>query len=159
MTQLLVVIFDEVETAKQARRAVQDLQRRGLTVIRDAAVVTRDAEGKTKVHNEIDGDVKIGAGVGAVVGLLLSFSFPLLGLALGVGGGALVGKLADRGLDSSFVREVEAELQPGSSALAVVLSDVSPEGLRAALEPFKGRVYETTLAPELADQLENVLKS
>lgn len=158
MSQLLVVIFDEAETAKEARRAVRGLQRSGLASVRDAAVITRDAEGKTSVDNEIDSDVKLGAGVGAMVGLVVSFAFPVLGLALGAGGGALVGKLADRGLDGSFVREVEAELRPGASALAVVFADAAPEGLRGALEPFKGRIFQTTLDPQVEAELERVLK-
>lgn len=58
MTQLLVVAFDELEAAKQARRALHDLQKQRLVSIEDAAVISRDAGGKTHVHNEVDGDVK-----------------------------------------------------------------------------------------------------
>lgn len=159
MTQLLVMTFDELESAKQARRALNDLQKQRRVSVEDAAVISRDTSGKTHVHNEVDGDVKLGAGVGALVGLVLGFGFPLLGLALGAGGGALVGKLADRGLDTSFVREVEAALQPGASALAVVFTNADPAALRAALQPFGGRIYETTISPELADQLRSALKA
>lgn len=47
MTQLLVVAFDELEAAKQARRALHDLQKQRLVSIEDVAVISRDAGGKT----------------------------------------------------------------------------------------------------------------
>lgn len=158
MTQLLVVTFDDMATAQQARRAVHDLQKQEQASLLDAAVISRDADGQTHIHNEVDSDVKLGAGVGSVVGLVLSFGFPLLGLAVGAAGGALTGKLANRGLDKKFVHEVEQALQPGTSALAVVFADANPAALRAALDPFKGQIYQTTLDTETADQLRSALK-
>lgn len=158
MTSLLVMTFPDVAVAAQARETVRDLERRGLLKLEDAAVISRDASGATKVHNEVDRSIKIGAGVGAMVGLLLSFSFPLFGLAVGAGGGALTGKVLDRGLDKSFIAEVEAALQPGSSALALVLNSADPTALRAALEPLAGAIYETTLDPSLEAELRRALQ-
>jgi uncharacterized membrane protein len=61
-------------------------------------------------------------------------------------------------VDPDFVRDVTADLQPGTSALFVVLSG-NPSALVAALEPFKGTVRQTTLDPELETSLNEALKS
>jgi uncharacterized membrane protein len=158
MANLLVMTFPDVAVATQAREIVRDLERRGLLSLEDAAVISRDAAGATTVNNEVDRSIKIGTGVGAMVGLLFSFSFPLLGLAIGAGGGALTAKMLDRGLDKSFITEVEAALQPGSSALALVLNSADPTALRAALEPLAGAIYETTLDPSLEEELRRALQ-
>jgi uncharacterized membrane protein len=158
MTNLLVMTFPDVAGASEARETVRDLERRGLIKLEDTAVISRDASGATRVNNEVDRSIKIGAGVGAMVGLIFSFSFPLLGLAIGAGGGALTGKALDRGLDKSFIAEVEAALQPGTSALALVMNSADPTALRAALEPLAGAIYETTLDPSLEEELRRALQ-
>jgi uncharacterized membrane protein len=158
MTNLLVMTFPDAAVASEARKTVRDLERRGLLSLEDAAVISRDASGATSVNNEVDRSIKIGAGVGAMVGLIFSFSFPLLGLAIGAGGGALTGRALDRGLDKSFIAEVEAALQPGTSALALVMNSADPTALRAALEPLAGAIYETTLDPSLEEELRRALQ-
>lgn len=159
MTNLLVITFPTTDAAQRARDAVRGLERQGLVGLEDAAVISRDADGKTSTHNEIDRSVSIGAGAGAFVGLILSFGFPLLGLAVGAGGGALTGKALDRGLDKTFVEEVEGALQPGSSALCLVLTSASAPALRGALEPFEGKIYETTLDSDLTEELRRALQA
>lgn len=158
MTNFLVIVFPDLASAQQARQAIRGLERQGLLALEDAAVMSRDTDGKTRIHNEADRSVKLGAGAGAAVGLVLSFGFPLLGLAIGAGGGALTAKLLDRGLDKKFVAGVERALQPGSSALALVITSAEPAALRGALEPFHGTLYETTLDPELATALRRALE-
>lgn len=156
--QLLVAVFDNPETAHEARSAVRDLERQLFVAVEDAAVISRDATGRTWLADEAEGDVKAGARVGALAGLLVGVGVPFLGLAVGAGGGGLQARLAHRGLDEAFVRALEAELRPGTSALAIVFLDANPAALRAALEPFRGRAIQTRIDPELAEQLRDVLK-
>ncbi len=158
MADLLVITFPTIDAAQQARATVRQLQQQGLIGLEDAAAISRDAEGRTKVHDEVDRSVGFGAAAGAMVGLILSFGFPFLGLAIGAGGGALTAKALDRGLDKSFIAEVERALPPTSSALALVITSVDATALRAALEPYAGTIYETTLDPELSDGLRRALE-
>jgi uncharacterized membrane protein len=83
--------------------------------------------------------------------------FPLAGLAIGVAGGALVGKSLDMGVDKKFVKDVSESLGPNSSALFVI-GKGEPRVLVAALEPFKGTLYQTTLDSELEQQIRDALK-
>jgi uncharacterized membrane protein len=154
---LLVMVFDNSAVAHNARRAVRDLERQMFVAVEDAVVISRDAAGRSIVENEMEGDVSTGARVGGLAGLLIGLGAPVLGLALGAAGGALPAKLAHHGLDEEFVRALEAELRPGSSALAVVFLDANPAALRAVLEPFGGQAIQTRVDPELAEQLRDVL--
>jgi uncharacterized membrane protein len=153
MNDLLVFTYDNETAAKGAREAVRSLQHQGLLTLEDAAVLTSDAAGKVKVHNELSRDLKIGAGVGALLGLLLTFLFPFFGLALGAGGGALVGSLLNRGVDQKFVNDVKAAMKPNTSAIFLVVERADMNALRAALAPFNGQLIQTTLDDEVADQL------
>lgn len=156
--ELLVVVFDDAETAHEARQAIRDLERQMFVAVEDAVVISRDAAGNTRVADELAGDVRAGGRVGALAGLILGIGAPVLGLALGAAGGALPARHAQRGLDEAFVQALEAELQPGTSALAVVLLDANPAALRAVFEPLRGRIIQTRVDPALAEQVRDVLK-
>lgn len=158
MSQLIAVTFESQEAAAQARDALWQLQRSGRLSLYDAAVLRKDADGALQVQNEIDRDVKIGAGLGGALGLLFSFAFPLVGLVIGGVGGALVGKALDRDIDRQFITELGAAVQPGGSALCVLVREGEADALRAALQPFTGAIFQTTLDTALEEQLRSALK-
>lgn len=158
MSDLIVVTFDSHEQAQSAREAVKRIQHAGQIVVEDAAVISKDADGKLQVHNEAEHGVKVGAGVGSMVGLLFSFVLPGLGLAIGAAGGALIAKLLDRGVEKQFVKDVAEQLQPGASAIFLVVNAYEPAAIREAFAPYSGTITQTTLDTELADQLRSSLK-
>ena len=158
MSDLIALTFDSEEEAQRVRESIKRLQHAGQLSLNDTAVVAKDADGKIHVHNEMDRNVKVGIGVGAMLGLLVGFMFPLAGLAVGALGGALVGKSIDNDIDNSFVKEISAGLAPGSSAICLLVRSGDAAVLRAALDPFKGQIYQTTLDPELEQQLRDSLK-
>jgi uncharacterized membrane protein len=95
MASVTAVTFDAMEQGPQVREALRDLEKRGLLSLDDAAVIVKDADGKFKVHGQLDRGVKIGAGAGALIGLLLaSIFFPIGGIVLGALAGAGVGAAA-----------------------------------------------------------------
>jgi uncharacterized membrane protein len=158
MSNLLVVVFDNVGDARAARQAIGTL---GQLAVVDAAVVTRDAEGKVDVDNELESSTRTGALVGTFLGALLFLFFPVVGMVLGAIGGGLVGKLIEPGVDQGFVREVTGALKPGGSALFVMFNTRAAndmEVLLAALRPFRGTVYQTTLPPEAEESLRRALE-
>jgi uncharacterized membrane protein len=98
-------------------------------------------------------------GVGALLGLLLgTFLLPLGGLLLGAGGGALVGKFMDLGVDGKFVKDVSESIQPGASALFVLVSEANPDVVRAILAEHHGKVLHTTLSEEAEERLKKALE-
>jgi uncharacterized membrane protein len=121
-------------------------------------VVSKDADGKVRVNNEVSGATETGAVVGAVLGPLLLFLFPIAGIAIGAGAGALIGRLFETGVDGAFVREVKESLKPGTSALFVVIKGGEATAVVAALRPYRGEILQTTLAPELEEEIRRALQ-
>jgi uncharacterized membrane protein len=155
---LVVMTFDDVDEARNVVTALRNLEKAGRLSIDDTAVIRRDPDGKLHVDNQVDSSVKGGAVVGGILGLLIgSIIFPLGGLVLGAAGGALVGKMMDTGIEKSFVKEVSESLQPGGSALFVTSRGGDPAAVVAALRPYTGTVYHTTLSSEAEQSLRDAL--
>lgn len=158
MSDVVVVVFDDLEEARKARDAVRAIQKANQLSLDDAAVVVKDASGKVHVDGEVDRGVKVGAGVGALLGLLVFFLFPLSGVLVGAAGGALVGKLMGDHVDKKFVKEVSDSLKPGGSALFLIIRSGSSDALRGALQAYKGQLYQTSLSDDAEAQLEKALQ-
>jgi uncharacterized membrane protein len=158
MSNIVVITFDNPEEAGKVREAIRRQQRQGTISLDDSAVVVRDQEGKVHVKNELDRGVKIGALGGGLIGLLLGgLFFPFAGLLVGVLGGMGVGALTDLGIQKSFVKDVQEALQLGTSALFLVVREANPNAAVAALRPYKGTIYHTSLDSEDEETLRRVL--
>lgn len=158
MSELIVLTFDAMDEAGRVRHALHDLENAGRLSLNDAAVISKDMEGKVHVHNEVESGMKWGALGGAVLGPLLMIMFPIAGIAVGAGVGALIGKLFGTGVDQKFVKEVSAGLKPGGSAIFFLVREGEADLVRAAIEPYKGAVYQTSLSSETEEQLRDALK-
>ena len=159
MAQLIVLSFKTEDEASSLREALKEGSKQGLISLDDAAVVTKDPDGKVHVKNEVSRGTKIGAGVGGLLGLLLgAIFFPVAGILVGVAGGALVGRIADLGVDGKFVKEVGEQIEPGSSALFVLVHDANPTAAMAIFREHKGTVLQTTLPSDIEDNLRKAME-
>jgi uncharacterized membrane protein len=159
MSNLIVIVFDDPEEAGEVRETIRSVQHMGHIRLDDSAVVVKDADGKIHIKNEVDRGVKIGAIGGGFLGILIGgIFFPFAGLLAGALIGAVIGKFVDLGVDQKFVKEVSDALEPGKSALFIIVRDSDPDVAIAALKPYKGSVYQTTLTPEQEENLRGVLK-
>jgi uncharacterized membrane protein len=157
MSNLVVILFDKEGDAGQVRQALRSEQHADYLHLDDSAVVVKDQSGHVHVHNEADKGVKWGALGGAVLGPILLFMFPVLGIAIGAVGGALMGKALDLGIDQHFVKEVSTALKPGTSALFIIVRGDNPGPVIAALKPYKGTLYQTSFSTEAEESLKSVL--
>jgi len=156
MSNLIVITFDNEDEAGKVREALKE-QAANIN-LDDSAVVVKDAEGEVHVKNEVDRGVAIGAVGGGALGLLIGgLLFPIGGLVLGALAGGLVGKMLDMGVDKKFVDDVSEHLQPGTSALFVIVREANPNVALAALRPYKGKVIQTSLPPEAEAELRRIL--
>ena len=119
--KLLVATF--ADDAGAARALATLAPALGPEAIRQAAVVAKRDDGKVRFVETDDtttgqGAIQ-GAGIGAFAGLLGILFTPvaLLGLPIGAGVGALVGKLRDTGFEDDDLRALGADLDAGHSAL------------------------------------------
>jgi len=158
MSNLVVITFDQAEEAGKVLESLRSIGRQGLLSLDDSAVVVKDQEGKIHIKNETDRGVKVGAVGGGALGLLIgSVFFPFAGLIGGALVGAVVGKMADLGVDQKFVHEVGAALKPDSSALFILVRQANTTAALAALKPYQGEVYHTSLPPEAEESLRDIL--
>jgi uncharacterized membrane protein len=158
LANLVVITLDSAEEASQVRKSLRDLEKQGLLSLDDSAVIVKDAEGKVQVKNEMDRGLKVGAVGGGALGLLIgSIFFPFAGLIGGALVGAAVGKLADLGVDQTFVHDVGTALKPDSSAVFVLVRQANPNAALAALKPYKGQIYHTSLPAETEQALRDIL--
>ena len=157
MSQLLVITFPKRETAGQAAERLKGVQKAHAVDINDMAVVEKDADGKVHVHHGVDKTTAGGAAIGGALGLLLGLVFfPIAGLAVGAAIGGLLGRSLHNNVDKKLVKDVTDDLTEDTSALFVIGSG-SPAAVVGALDPYKGKVYQTTLDPETEAQIQAAL--
>ena len=159
MSSLVVISFDSPDEAAAVLESLRAQSKYGNISLDDTAVVSKDADGKVHVKNNVSHGAMTATAVGALLGLLLGvFLFPVAGLLLGAGGGAIIGRMMDLGVDGKFVKEVTESLQPGTSALFVLVHDADPAVVRALLEEHKGTILQTTLSAEAEENLRKALE-
>jgi uncharacterized membrane protein len=92
---------------------------------------------------------------GMLFGML--FFIPFLGMAVGAGMGALMGKVTKSAVDKQFQDQVRDMLQPGTSALFMVIEKVTPDKAVEALSKFGGTVLKSSLSNEAQAELQDAL--
>jgi uncharacterized membrane protein len=154
VSELVVLAFDGKDRALEARDELFELQKQQLITLRDAAVVVRKENGKVDVK-QAQSLVGAGAVGGAFWGMLIGVLFwmPWLGLAIGTISGALSGKLADYGIDDTFIEEVGGTIDPGDSALFLLVEDVVADRIIEEMTQFDPEVVRTNLSQEDEQQL------
>jgi uncharacterized membrane protein len=158
MSDLIAIGYPDETTAQAAADEAHRLAR-DLIIQPDAiAVIVRDQEGKFHVHTN-HSPVGAGATWGMFWGLLfgLLFFIPFFGMALGAGMGALMGKLTKSGIDRQFQDQVRDLLQPGTSALFLMVEKVTPDKAIDALSQYGGTVLKSSLSKEGEKELQDAL--
>ena len=149
MSTLLVFDFDNETGAKEMISDVQALQKQQLITISDAATVVRKPDGKVKVK-QANSLVGAGALGGAFWGMLIGLLFwaPWLGLAIGAVTGAIAGKVSDYGISDDFIKQVASTIEPGHSALFMMVEKMTEDKALAELSKHKATLLRTNLSAE-----------
>ena len=167
MSDLIVVGFKGEDTADQVLNKLAALQKEHLIDLEDACVVVRDQNGNVRLKqatNLVGVGAASGGAWGALWGTLIGLLFlnPLAGLltgaAFGAGAGALSGAWSDYGIDDEFIRSLGATIEPGSSALFVLVRRATLDKVLPELRPFGGTVLRTSLSHEQEERLKQALQ-
>ncbi len=121
----LVMAFNDEKAGDQALDAMKQAKKEKQFYFEEAAVIRQDAKGKVHYHETGDMNTGKGAGIGALVGGVLSLLGGPIGLAVGAGIGALAGAAAaskDSGFRNESLNMVGVALKPETSAVAVITS-------------------------------------
>ncbi len=159
MSRIVVISFDTEDQAREALASLRGIEKQGGIKFEDTAVITHKADGSFDVKNEASSATEAGAVVGGVIGGLVFFVFPVAGIALGALAGAGVGAAMGTGIDGNFVKEVEAKLQPGKSALFLEIKSADADMAIASLRKYHGEVIQTSLDEETEEALKAALAS
>ena len=158
MATLIAIGYPDENTAAAAAEEAERLAR-DLILQPDAiAVVRRDEQGKfhtTTSHHSVLGGTSWGMFWGLLFGLL--FFVPFLGMAVGAGLGALMGKVEKTGIDKEFQEQVRAMVQPGTSALFLIVEKATPDKAVAAMSRFGGTVLKSSLSERAEAELQEAL--
>lgn len=160
---LLVLGFDSSVSAQEALRTLRRLQLDCVVQLHDAVLIEKDAKGQAAVVETQDpqlGPSVVGSCFwGALVGTLVAGPVgTLAGAVTSAGIGALVARLVDLGIPDPTVKELEAAVPAGSTALALLVSDVNDDALALELARFTGiRLVRSDLAPRTVQRLSDAL--
>src|SRR5437764_12776802 len=158
MATLIAIGYPDEATAEQAAAEARQLAH-DLIIQPDAiAVIERDSEGKYHTHTTQHA-VGAGATWGMFWGMLfgLLFFVPVFGMAIGAGMGAIMGKITKTGVDKQFQDQVRGLLQPGTSALFLMVEKVTPDKAVEAMSKYGGTVLKTSLSKDDEKELQEAL--
>jgi uncharacterized membrane protein len=161
MATLVAIGYPDQGTAAQARDTVSRLESELIIQADEVAAISRDMDGRYHVLTAHGAGGTAGGAVwGGFWGILfgLLFFIPVAGLALGAGLGALFGHMSQTGIDKEFQQQVRDHLQPGTSALFMVIEKATPDKAIAALQQYGGTVIKTSLSDEDTKKLQDALQ-
>lgn len=158
MRTLIVVSYPTETQAAEERIKFLKMQKEYLVDLEDAVVVTRKEDGKVKLHqmyNLTASGALSGGFWGTLIGLI--FLNPLLGLAVGAGTGAVAGALSDVGINDDFMKQLGEKLQPGTSALFVLVTSSLTDKVLNELRGSGGQILQSSLSHDDEARLQAAL--
>jgi uncharacterized membrane protein len=181
MADLMVVGFQGTHRAAEVLNQLQSLDFDWKIDLRDAVAVYRTDDGRLRVDQSVQPTSKQGAAWGGLLGGMLGavLAAPFTGglsaaaaaTAVGAGAvalgatGAVIGHedaadwKAAYGISEDFVKQVGGVVQPGQSAVFALARTSNPEPVIERFRGYGGNVLRTTLPPEEAKKVEQMLKA
>ncbi len=158
MANLIVVMYDDQFRAKEVMKELRTLKENKQLEIDDAAYVTKDNDGRFKVHQEhsLTKSGAVAGGLGGVVAGLL-FTVPIAGLAVGAAAGAIAGKAQDYGIDDKMIKAINDDMRLNTSAIFVLAREVNRDAVVPIFSKYGGKVIQSTIAAEDVAKLQTLL--
>ena len=160
MSTLVVIGYDDEFKAEEVRLKLRKLQKDYLIDLEDAVVAVKNDKGKVKLHQAVNLTAAgaIGGGFwGSLIGLI--FLNPLLGAAVGATAGAVSGALTDVGINDKFMKELADAMNPGSSALFVLVRKATVDKVLDEMKGSGGKILKTSLSHDDEAKLEAALNA
>jgi uncharacterized membrane protein len=160
MSTLVVIEYDDLFKAEEVRLSLMKLKKDYLIDLEDAVVAVKDQKGKVRLHQAVN-LTAMGALSGGFWGMLIGMIFlnPLLGMAMGATAGAVSGALRDVGINDNFMKELAANMKPGSSTLFVLVRKVTPDKVLDEIKGTGGKILQTSLSHEDEAKLQAALSA
>ena len=161
MSTLIAITYDTADKADQALEKLSELQKMQLVSLEDAAVAVKDQKGKVKVTQTLEkmhtGSAALWSGFwGLLIGLL--FLAPIFWGLFGVLMRYLFSTGNDLGIDIKFIKDVGDSLDPGQSALFILVVEATQDKVLPEMAEFGGTVFQTSLSNEDEEMLKKALE-
>jgi uncharacterized membrane protein len=131
--------YESVEDAKADLEALKELHREHVVGTYDAAVLSKNEEGKVEIVDKIEKPTQHGGWAGLAVGAAIGLIFPpsiLVSGLVGAGAGALIGHLRG-GMSRSDLKEIGEVLDESEAALIVVGEETIERAVDEAIKRAK----------------------
>ena len=150
----MAVIFPE---AGKASAFLDSLKKDAAIRFSNAAVLVKESDGKTSIRETHDVDKGQGTIFGAITGGLVGLLGGPVGVIVGAAAGAATGGAAARRIDLGFpdeyLQKLQKELQPGSSALVVLLEKEQTLIMAKAASSYGGQFIQQDLTQDMLTRL------
>jgi uncharacterized membrane protein len=155
--EMVARVFDSPEKAGKALESWEEWHRLHTVTVRNAAILIKDEDGETLFTDVKEWDAKKGGLVGAIAGGLIGLVGGPVGAVVGaLAGAGLVGaaaSLTDTGFSDDFLKELQEHLQPGTSALIVLVEHDSVKSMAEAMAGVGGVVLQQTITDTLVEEM------
>jgi uncharacterized membrane protein len=161
MSDLIAITYADEASGRGAFEELDRLQKMEVLTLEDAALAIKDQKGKVKVKQTLENAHSGSAAVwGGFWGLLIGLLFlaPIFWGLMGALLGAIMGKATDLGIDNKFIKQVGDSLDPGGSALFMLVVKATPDKVLPELQKYGGTVYQTSLSNEDEANLKKALE-
>jgi uncharacterized membrane protein len=155
--QVMVAAFTNEDKAKRAVERLKQAKQEGLIDVIDGALLRKDESGELHIQETTDWGGGRGAAIGGAAGAAIGlFAGPLLVVPAAVG--ALIGGLASKLHDSTGgddrLKTIGEGLEPGTSAIIVVVELTWVEKVRREIEQAGADMVAEALQADIAEQLQ-----
>jgi uncharacterized membrane protein len=131
--------YESVDDAKADLEALKELHREHVVGTYDAAVLSKNEEGKVEIVDKIEKPTQHGGWAGLAAGAAIGLIFPpsiLVSGLVGAGAGALIGHLRG-GMSRSDLKEIGEVLDESEAALIVVGEETIERAVDEAIKRAK----------------------
>jgi len=148
MATVTVLAFPAADGAQNALGRIQELQKRNLITLHDAAIVSWPAGKKSPTTRQLVNLVGLGAASGMFWGMLFGLIFftPFFGLTIGAAIGAAGGAFGDYGINDDFIGAVRSQVKEGTSALFLMTSNAVVDRVVEGMRGIKFDIVATNLS-------------
>lgn len=157
MENVVVLTFNAADEAHECFRSLQGLHETGNVRVEAAAVVERDADGRSIVPEVSEDTHARGAAAAGAIGAVLGLATGPVGVVVGGATGAVVGSLVDvADVDSTeqLLRALGHAIPAGSSAAVAIIAERTPAGVDQIASRLGGslvRIPRRDLEAKLAE--------
>ena len=156
--ELMASVYKDEDAAKTILDALQRMHRASNITLADAAMVTKDADGKLHIKETREVTAAKGAKRGAVVTGVMGLIFPptliVSVLAGGVIGGAW-GRLRDTGIKTGAMKDLGSSLEPGNAAVLVLVEPLYLDSMVQIMEADQSKLLRHSFSVEETSQIED----